>query len=99
MSDLSTKTRWWGGPTYRYGMLVVIAALILTAIWSTVQSPDPDRRDFGVNLVVGGVLLLNHLVAHFLPAARQRIVQIPVAIFVILACLYVFGRLAGWLPT
>jgi hypothetical protein len=77
-------------PYYRYGMLMVILALLAQAVWRLAGTPSTRRLDY-VNLMVVGMLLVNHLAANFLSLRAQRRMNFLQWPFLAFCALYVFG--------
>ena len=67
-------TRFTEHPIWRYGFLVVIAALFVMAYRTAGAFPEM-RGPASINFVVASMLLVNHLVAAFLTPAQQRRVR------------------------
>lgn len=85
---------WFQGRVFRYGMLVVAVVLLASAVWSFAHGDVSERMPAG-NIVVAGMLLVNHLVSSFLPLARQQAIRVPWLLFTGLCLAYVFGSIFG----
>ena len=95
MNNISTTSDELRRPLYRYGMLLLILWLLASAVWRFVRVSDEGRFGGGGQLVVVSLLLVNHLVASFLPPERQRMMRIPQFLFLGFGVLYVFGLALG----
>ena len=78
---------WIRHPLYRYGMLVVIAGLLVLGVWEIFAFRG--ERHHSNQIVLGLGLLMNHVVETFLPEETKRKVRLPQFILTSAAFLYV----------
>ena len=89
MQSTVKNVAWPQRPLWKYGMLVFAVLLFVQPIWDITHNGAEGRVRAQSGLLVAGMLLVNHLMAYFVPLERQRVLRIPQFLFIGLGLLYV----------